>query len=112
TGENLPSQSVSYPNFAAGILGYTKNFFAGAAEHNLNEPNQSFFGNSDAGTTVPRRFTMHAGMVIPLEASRRGAEPDLAISPNILIMLQETFMQVNFGLYVNKGPLVAGRWFR
>ena len=112
TNEVLPSQSVSYPNFAAGLIGYTKNFYAGIAVHNLNEPNQSFFGNSDAGTTVPRRFTLHSGMVIPLEPSKRGGEPDLAISPNILVMMQEKFLQVNFGFYVNKGPLVAGLWFR
>lgn len=112
TQENLPAETVSYPNFAAGMIGYTKNFYVGLAVHNLNEPNQSFYGNSDAGTTVPRRFTIHSGMVIPLEQSKRGAEPDLAISPNILVMMQEKFLQVNFGFYVNKGPLVAGLWFR
>ncbi len=112
TSEVLPNTSVSYPNFAAGFLGYTKNFFIGVAVHNLNEPNQSFFGNSDPGTTVPRRFTLHSGLVIPLEKVKRGREPDLAISPNFLLMVQEKFMQVNFGFYVNKGPLVAGLWFR
>ncbi|TNE81723.1 MAG: type IX secretion system membrane protein PorP/SprF [Bacteroidetes bacterium] len=112
TNEVLPNTSVSYPNFAAGFLGYTKNFFIGVAVHNLNEPNQSFFGNSDAGTTVPRRFTLHSGLMIPLEKVKRGREPDLAISPNFLLMVQEKFMQVNFGFYVHKGPLVAGLWFR
>ncbi|MDX5321412.1 MAG: type IX secretion system membrane protein PorP/SprF [Bacteroidota bacterium] len=113
TSEQLPSESVSYPNFSAGVIGYTKNFYAGIAVHNLNEPNQSFYGNSDEGTTVPRRWTLHSGMVIPLKESRgRNTTPDLAISPNILIMMQEKFMQVNFGFYVNKGPLVAGLWFR
>ncbi len=112
TQESLPTTTVSYPNFAAGVLGYTSNFFAGISVHNLNEPNQSFFGNSDEGTTVPRRFTIHSGMVIPLSGSKRGKEPDLSISPNILWMIQEKFMQVNFGFYLNKGPLVAGLWFR
>lgn len=112
TQEQLPSESVSYPNFSAGVIGYTKNFYAGLAVHNLNEPNQSFYGNSDEGTTVPRRITIHSGLVIPLEESKRGGAPDLAISPNILFMMQEKFMQVNFGFYVNKGPLVAGLWFR
>lgn len=112
TNENLPTTSVSYPNFAAGILGYSKYFFAGLAVHNLNEPNQSFFGNSDPGTTVPRRFTLHSGLVIPLEKVKRGKEPDMTISPNILWMIQEKFMQVNLGFYINQGPLVAGLWFR
>ncbi len=112
TNEAFAAESVSYPNFSAGMIGYTKNFYAGIAVHNLNEPNQSFYGNSDAGTTVPRRWTLHSGMVIPLQEGKRGGEPDLAISPNILIMMQEKFMQVNFGFYLNKGPLVAGLWFR
>lgn len=113
TNEALPSETVSYPNFAAGVIGYTKNFYAGIAVHNLNEPNQSFYGNSDRGTTVPRRFTFHSGLVIPLEKGRRGSDvPEMSISPNILIMAQEKFFQMNFGFYVNKGPLVAGMWFR
>lgn len=113
TAEQLPNQKVSYPNFSAGIVGYTKNFYGGIAVHNLNEPNQSFYGNSDQGTTVPRRFTLHSGMVIPIRKGHgRNSEPDVSISPNILIMVQQKFMQVNFGFYVNKGPLVAGMWFR
>jgi type IX secretion system PorP/SprF family membrane protein len=112
TAENFPSESVSYPNFGAGVIGYTKNFFAGVAVHNLNEPNQSFYGNSDPGTTVPRRFTIHSGLVIPIGPVKRGSDPDMTISPNILFMMQEKFMQVNMGFYINKGPLVAGLWFR
>lgn len=112
TSENLPNESVTYPNFGTGVIGYTKNFYAGLAIHNLTEPNQSFFGNSDAGTSVPRRFTFHSGLVIPLEKGKRGREPEMTISPNVLFMIQEKFMQVNLGFYVNKGPLVAGMWFR
>ena len=112
TAETFPNNTVNYPNFAAGFLGYTKTFFFGVAIHNLTEPNQSFYGNSDPGTTVPRRFTLHSGLVIPLEKGRRGREPEMTISPNVIWMMQEKFMQVNLGFYINKGPLVGGLWFR
>jgi type IX secretion system PorP/SprF family membrane protein len=112
TGENLPNESISYPNFATGFVGYTERFYVGFAVHNLTEPNQSFFGNTDPGTTVPRRFTVHSGVVIPLEKRLRGREPEVSISPNILFMMQQQFMQVNLGFYLNKGPLVGGLWFR
>lgn len=112
TQENLPNQSVSYPNFSAGTMFYSSNFYAGLAVHNITEPNQSFFKNTDDGTTLPRRFTIHAGLVVPLRKVKKNAEPDMTISPNILIMTQQKFFQTNIGFYLNKGPFVAGLWFR
>ena len=34
------------------------------------------------------------------------------VSPNVLFRKQGEFTQLNVGLYVNKGPLVAGVWHR
>jgi len=107
TNEPLPTQSVSFPNFGAGILGYSKNFYFGFAMHNIIEPNQSFYGSQDG--ILPRRYTAHTGLMIPLEKRRN---PDAFISPNFLFMMQQNFTQMNFGFYVNKGPLVSGLWFR
>lgn len=107
TNEPLPTQNVSFPNFGAGVLGYSANFYVGFAMHNIIEPNQSFYGNQDA--ILPRRYTAHTGVKIPLEKRRN---PDAFISPNLLFMMQQNFTQINFGFYVNKGPLVSGLWFR
>ncbi len=112
TAENIATNTVTYPNTAAGFLVYSKSFFAGFAVHNLNEPNQSFFENTDEGTYLPRRFTLHSGMMIPLSKSKKGRDPETSISPNVLFMVQEKFMQMNLGFYLNKGPLVTGLWFR
>ncbi len=112
TQEQLPNNQVSYPNFSTGFVGYTKNFFVGLAAHNITEPNQSFFNNTEDGTTLPRRFTLHGGVVLPLSKTRRGQTPDMTLSPNLLVMYQQRFLQINFGFYVNKGPLVTGLWFR
>ncbi len=109
TNETRIDKAVTAANFGAGFLMYSKKFYAGFACHNITEPSQSFFGGNGPGTTLPRRFTVHGGLVIPLDDKR---EPDATFSPNILIMSQGKFSQVNVGFYLNKGPLVAGLWFR
>ena len=107
TAETFLNDQVNFVNFAAGFVGYTENFYGGLAVHNLIRPNQSFFGNPDA--IVPRRYTAHAGLVIPLDGRKN---PESSISPNVLFMLQNKFTQMNIGFYYNKGPLVTGLWFR
>jgi len=107
TAEQYDGRTVGYANFSTGMLVYTERFYGGVAVHNLIEPVQSFFGNSAA--VVPRRFTVHSGVVIPLDGRKN---PESTISPNVLFMLQNKFTQMNVGFYYNKGPLVTGLWFR
>jgi type IX secretion system PorP/SprF family membrane protein len=98
---------VSNVDFSAGILGFSDKFYGGFAVHHLNEPNESLI----VGTSrLPMKFTAHAGAVIPIQKKRRDAEANIA--PNILYRRQGEFQQLNLGMYVNKGPLVAGIWFR
>ncbi len=99
--------TVNAVDFSAGLLGYSDVFYAGVAVHHLNEPNESLIvGNSP----LPMKFTAHAGAVIPIEKKKR--DGDAKLSPNVLYRRQGEFQQMNLGLYVNKGPLVAGLWFR
>lgn len=107
TNEPKPNTSVTFPNFGAGLLAYSEKFYAGFAVHNITEPVQSFYSNNDG--IVPRRFTFHSGVVIPLDRKKFS---QATISPNALFMVQQNFTQVNFGFYVNKGPLVTGLWYR
>jgi type IX secretion system PorP/SprF family membrane protein len=111
TQETRIDKGITAANFGAGLLIYSKKFYAGFAAHNITEPNQSFFGSSVPGTELPRRFTVHGGIMIPLEKGSRDDQPSI-FSPNILIMAQGKYNQVNVGFYLNKGPLVAGLWFR
>lgn len=108
TNEPLPANTKFFPNFSTGVLAYTDMFYGGVAVHNLIEPNQSFYNSSGPGTTLPRRFTAHGGVNIPIG----GRSSDFTISPNILFMLQKQFTQVNFGLYINKSSFVTGLWYR
>lgn len=109
TQEKHSVDRVNYPNFAAGLIGYSSKFYAGLAVHNITEPKESFYDNDAANTKVPRRLTFHSGAVMPLD-KRKNAQS--TFSPNILFMNQETFTQLNLGFYINRGPLVTGLWFR
>lgn len=104
-------------NFAAGVVAYTKNFYAGFAAHNLFEPTQNFFtsistdGTNNAKNIIPRRYTGHMGLVIPLIVSRNERKA-ANLYPNVIFMNQRQFNQLNLGMYANKGPFVAGLYFR
>ena len=104
TQEQLPTDTKTFTDFSAGVLGYSKSFYAGFAAHHLTQPDQGFIGNS----TLPMKFTGHAGAVIPIE---KNGESGLSISPNILFYKQQDFYQFNLGLYVSRGALVGGVWY-
>lgn len=99
--------TVNNVDFSAGLLGFSEKFFVGLAVHHLNEPNESLV----VGTSrLPMKYTAHAGAVIPIDRKSRYSESN--ISPNVLYRRQGEFQQLNLGLYVNKGPLVGGVWYR
>jgi type IX secretion system PorP/SprF family membrane protein len=105
TNEVQKLQSKSGVDFSAGILGYSKKYFFGAALHHITQPDEGLQGPSK----LPRKFTAHAGAVIPV-GDDKGNET--FISPNVLYQQQQDFMQLNLGLYVTKGPFVGGLWYR
>ncbi len=99
--------TINNVDFSAGLLGFSENFFAGVAVHHLNEPNESLV----VGTSrLPMKLTAHAGANIPID--RRSRYSESSISPNILYRRQGEFQQLNLGMYVNKGPIVGGIWYR
>lgn len=99
--------SVSGIDIAAGILGFSDNFYIGVAGHHLNEPDESVI----AGTSpIPLKLTGHVGAVIPLESSRY--QETATLSPNILYRQQAGFRQLNMGVYMKKGALTGGVWYR
>jgi type IX secretion system PorP/SprF family membrane protein len=105
TQEVQRNSSANYVDFSAGILGFSENYFIGFAVNHLTEPDESVIQGS---SPLPRKYTFHAGGVIPV--SSKG---DLAsISPNLLIQYQEQFLQINYGMYFSKGPIMGGLWYR
>lgn len=103
TNELIPSQNKQGLDFGAGILGYSKRYFVGAAFHHITQPNEGLLGPSK----LPLKITGHAGAIIPLE---KGSES--YISPNVLFQQQQNFTQLNLGLYFVRGSFVGGLWYR
>jgi type IX secretion system PorP/SprF family membrane protein len=111
TGQQAPEPSIVYPNFAAGFIAYTRQFYGGLAVHNLTEPNQGFYKTPPA--PVYRRITAHAGLQIPLTPVSKNLKNNTSISPNVLFMQQgQTFRELNLGMYYNKGVYVLGAYLR
>jgi len=105
TNEIQRDQPASYVDFSAGILGFSEKFFGGFSVNHITEPNESVI---EGASPLPMKFTFHAGAVIPLD----GKGEEASISPNVLVQLQQDFLQINFGMYYSKGPIVAGLWYR
>jgi type IX secretion system PorP/SprF family membrane protein len=108
TGDVPRGGSKSGVDVSAGLLGFSEFFFIGVAAHHLNEPDESLIQGS---SPLPMKITGHMGAVIPLANSRYSTN-DAKIAPNILFRQQENFQQLNMGVYVSKGPLVGGIWYR
>jgi type IX secretion system PorP/SprF family membrane protein len=110
TSKDLPNGNGKKTgvDFSGGILGFSKRFYFGFAAHHVNEPNESLVL---ATSKLPLKLTGHMGAVIPLRKSRY-KKSTTKISPNILYRNQGTFQQLNLGVYVNKGPIWTGVWYR
>jgi len=96
---------VSYPDFSAGVLGFSKRFYAGFAVFHLAEPEEAFLS---VGSKLPMKYTGHAGAVVPLD----GRYGESNMSPNIIYQQQQDFRELNLGVYISKGPIVGGLWYR
>lgn len=110
---NLGFQGIVFPNFSFGMLAYNKTFYGGFSVHNLFEPNQTFISSSSGNNEVPlsRRYSANMGINIFLNKTRF-AENNNLISPNILIMNQLNFYQINLGLYLKNKAFTIGTWLR
>ncbi len=109
TGDVLQNASRQFFNASLGVLGFSKNFYAGLALFHLNEPNESMITN---GTSPQKmRITAHAGAIITLVKGARGVK-STSLMPNIIFQYQQGFMEMNIGTYVKHGNLTFGAWFR
>jgi len=107
TGEVPIEAPVNKLDFSAGALLFTDKFYLGFATHHLTQPDESFFKSTES--KLPRKYTAHAGALIPLDKDN---PEDGGISPNIIYQRQGEFNHLNLGLYLNKGPITGGVWYR
>ncbi|MBC7451269.1 MAG: PorP/SprF family type IX secretion system membrane protein, partial [Cytophagales bacterium] len=115
--------STMYPDVGFGALYYNnpkrditeigKSFYLGAAAFHFNRPNESVIPDQNSALPILYKFTL-------------GGEYSFSskwnISPNALIAMQNTSLQVNMGIYgtysfgdqesVMPNKLIAGAWYR
>jgi type IX secretion system PorP/SprF family membrane protein len=103
-----------YPELAAGAVLHTRQAWVGMAAHHLTRPRQSFY--EDALSSIPMRYTVHAGMRISLKGGNDyyPTNPFQAISvmPMIQYRMQEKFDQLDVGAQFRYAPLLLGVWYR
>lgn len=109
TNEPSGDNSIIIPNFGAGVIGFSKSFYGGFSAHNLFEPAQAFYVGSS--NPIPRRYTAHAGLVIPIVRDRNERN-QVNLYPNVIFKTQRQFNQVNLGMYMSKGSYVGGVYYR
>jgi type IX secretion system PorP/SprF family membrane protein len=107
----LNDPNYTYIDFSTGILVYSEKFFYGLALHHLTEPNQSYHGDQDNTSKLPRKYTGHLGAKLPIYLYGH-IRKKFDISPQLIIQQQGNFRQFNYGLFATKRGLTAGTWFR
>lgn len=102
----VPGTNVSSNlDISAGALIYSKKFFGGFAAHHITEPDEYLLAGP---SKLPIKYTGHAGANIPVG----GRGTDTYLCPNIIYMQQQDFKHLNLGMYIIKGPVVGGLWYR
>jgi type IX secretion system PorP/SprF family membrane protein len=107
--EAVSDETSGYPDFAAGILCFSRTWYAGFVAHHLTAPNISFSKNYRE--PLPRKYTLHAGINIPVFEKRFGRE-FLQINPNMVLIQQGSQRQINLGAEVMRKGVFAGIWSR
>jgi type IX secretion system PorP/SprF family membrane protein len=93
---------------SAGFVGFSKNFYFGAAFHHLNRPDESLIlGESK----LPVKITGHLGANIKLGQRGRYSSTTF-LSPNVIYQYQNGFQQLNVGAYLKYESFTIGAWYR
>ena len=99
-------------DLGAGFLAYTKKFYAGFSLKHLNTPSQSILlVNDNLNTGLPMRLTLHGGAQFIIKEGNNRRQGTF-ISPNIMVIRQGDFGQINAGTYAGLGAFYGGLWYR
>lgn len=114
TQESVVSVREKYFQLGCGVLLYTPKMYLGISLHNLNTPR--IFNNIDnsagqVGSVVPLRWNLHWGYQIMLEKSNKNKLSSF-IFPNLHVIDQGGFKQINVGSILSLRAFHTGVWFR
>jgi type IX secretion system PorP/SprF family membrane protein len=113
TMEQRPeSTSVTLFDVGAGLVAYTPRFYGGFSLRHLTQPEDGLLRVNDQITDgLPLLYSLHMGTEITLrEGNNRKAGS--FISPNVLVIRQANFGQINAGAYGGLGAFFLGAWYR
>lgn len=108
TGDVPRGGSRGFFDASTGLVIFNKHFFAGAAWHHMNRPNESMIiGESK----LPWRFTGHMGAEIKLGSKSKYSNSTF-IMPNVIYQYQNGFQELSIGTYIKYGSFNVGAWYR
>lgn len=120
TTEVRPNDTRTYTDFSTGILGYSNRIYGGVAVNHITQPDEAFI--VEGSSALPMKITAHLGAMLPVGQTGYSRRPSWSrpnsyedgtyISPNVLYQQQQSFNQLNIGLYVLRSPLIGGLWYR
>ena len=105
TPENL---NFLVPDFGAGVVVFSQKVYGGIALKHLNRPKNTLRNDEDA--RLPLRIAVHAGTDINLAPKQR--KKNIFLSPNILLVQQSNFFQLNIGTYFLYNYVFLGGFYR
>lgn len=113
TGEVRPEQTnIAFFDMGAGLLAYSPKFYAGFSMRHLTRPEDGLLRiNDNIIDGLPILYSLHAGTEIILREGNKRRQGSF-ISPNLLVIRQASFGQVNAGFYGGLGPVFLGAWYR
>jgi type IX secretion system PorP/SprF family membrane protein len=99
-------------DLSTGVLAYSKRFYAGLALQHINNPNDHFLRSTQSiSIGRPIRYTLTLGTEIDFLKNNNGRVPAF-ISPNLLVVRQGDFTQINGGAYFAYDTFFGGLWYR
>ena len=113
TGEAPPdNNTVMVADFSFGLLlGVKEVFFFGISADHLSEPSLNYYNQAE-NIKLYRKYTVHTGAMFSSGKGYGNNNRDFVFLPQLLFQMQGNMHQINFGLNVEKYPLVVGAWFR
>jgi type IX secretion system PorP/SprF family membrane protein len=108
TGDVPRGGSRGFFDASGGAVIYNKSFFAGAAMHHANKPNESMIVGE---SKLPIRTTVHMGAEIVLGGKSKYSNKT-SIMPNVIYQYQNGFQELNIGTYFKYSVFTLGVWYR
>jgi type IX secretion system PorP/SprF family membrane protein len=114
SAETLPINRVHDLDFGSSLLAYSDQFWVGISFDHFLTPNQSFYVIENNGKNfgyIPFKYTFFGGTKF-INKGRLYRPYDTSLQLAFLFKKQESFKQLDLGLYWYNKPFVLGFWYR